>query len=138
MGMDLDTGGGAKKTVRPAMNVAPLVDVVLVLLIIFMVLTPSMLKHLPTMVPDKSDDDAPAMPPDSAIMVEYTANRELTVNSEAVAIEGLATKLQERLKARRQKVVFFKAEDKAPYGDVVRLLDIARGSGAETLAIVTE
>jgi biopolymer transport protein TolR len=135
MAMDV----GSKKTgPKSDINVTPLIDVVLVLLIIFMVLTPSMLKHLPTMVPEKAEEDAPAMPPDSAIMVEYTAKRELTVNSEAVAIEGLANKLQERLKVRRQKVVFFKAEDKAPYGEVVRLLDIARGSGAETLAIVTE
>jgi len=130
--------GGKKGGPKSDINVTPLIDVVLVLLIIFMVLTPSMLKNLPLMVPEKAEDDQPAMPPDSAIMVEYTANRELTVNSEAVAVEALATKLQDKLKARRQKVVFFKAEDKAPYGEVVRLLDIARGSGAETLAIVTE
>jgi biopolymer transport protein ExbD len=135
MAMDV---GGKKGAAKSDINVTPLIDVVLVLLIIFMVLTPSMLKHLPTMVPEKSEDDTPAGPPDSAIMVEYTAKRELTVNSETVSVEALATKLQERLKARRQKVVFFKAEDKAPYGEVVRLLDIARGSGAETLAIVTE
>jgi biopolymer transport protein TolR len=135
MAMDV---GGKKSGPKSDINVTPLIDVVLVLLIIFMVLTPSMLKNLPTMVPDKSEDNAPAMPSDSAIMVEYTAKRELTVNSESIAIEALASKLSERLKARRQKVVFFKAEDKAPYGEVVRLLDIARGSGAETLAIVTE
>jgi biopolymer transport protein TolR len=135
MAMDV---GGKKSGPKSDINVTPLIDVVLVLLIIFMVLTPSMLKNLPTLVPDKSEDNAPAMPPDSSTMVEYTAQRELTVNGEAVAIEALASKLQERLKARRQKVVFFKAEDKAPYGEVVRLLDIARGSGAETLAIVTE
>ena len=136
--MGVSLGGKSSKGASPDINITPLVDVVLVLLIIFMVLTPSMLKHLPTMVPDKNEDDTPAGPPDSAIMVEYTAKRELTVNSEVVAVDGLALKLQERLKARRQKVVFFKAEDKAPYGEVVRLLDIARGSGAETLAIVTE
>ena len=135
MAMDV---GGKKSGPKSDINVTPLIDVVLVLLIIFMVLTPSMLKNIPMMVPDKAEDDTPAMPPDSALMVEYTANRELTVNSEAVAVEALAAKLQDRLKARRQKVVFFKAEDKAPYGEVVRLLDIARGSGAETLAIVTE
>ena len=136
MAMDV---GGKKSGPKSDINVTPLIDVVLVLLIIFMVLTPSMLKNLPMMVPDKSDDaNAPAMPPDTSIMVEYTAKRELTVNGEAAAIESLATNLADRLKARRQKVVFFKAEDKAPYGEVVRLLDIARGSGAETLAIVTE
>jgi biopolymer transport protein ExbD len=135
MAMDV---GGKKSGPKSDINVTPLIDVVLVLLIIFMVLTPSVLKNIPMMVPEKAEDDAPAMPPDSAIMVEYTAKRELTVNSEAVAVEALAAKLQDRLKVRRQKVVFFKAEDKAPYGEVVRLLDIARGSGAETLAIVTE
>jgi biopolymer transport protein TolR len=136
MAMDV---GGKKSGPKSDINVTPLIDVVLVLLIIFMVLTPSMLKNLPMMVPDKNEDTStPAMPPDSSIMVEYTAKRELTVNSEAVAVEALATNLADRLKARRQKVVFFKAEDKAPYGEVVRLLDIARGSGAETLAIVTE
>jgi biopolymer transport protein ExbD len=136
MAMDV---GGKKTGAKSDINVTPLIDVVLVLLIIFMVLTPSMLKNLPMMVPDKSEDTStPAMPPDSSIMIEYTAKRELTVNGEAAAIESLATNLADRLKARRQKVVFFKAEDKAPYGEVVRLLDIARGSGAETLAIVTE
>jgi biopolymer transport protein TolR len=136
MAMDV---GGKKAGAKSDINVTPLIDVVLVLLIIFMVLTPSMLKNLPMMVPDKSEDaSTPAMPPDSSIMVEYTAKRELTVNGEAAAIESLATNLADRLKARRQKVVFFKAEDKAPYGEVVKLLDIARGSGAETLAIVTE
>lgn len=136
MAMDV---GGKKAGAKSDINVTPLIDVVLVLLIIFMVLTPSMLKNLPMMVPDKSEDTStPAMPPDSSIMVEYTAKRELTVNGEAAAIESLATNLADRLKARRQKVVFFKAEDKAPYGEVVKLLDIARGSGAETLAIVTE
>ena len=136
--MALDVGG-KKAGAKSDINVTPLIDVVLVLLIIFMVLTPSMLKNIPMMVPDKSEDTStPAMPPDSSIMVEYTAKRELTVNGEAAAIESLATNLADRLKARRQKVVFFKAEDKAPYGEVVKLLDIARGSGAETLAIVTE
>jgi biopolymer transport protein ExbD len=135
MAMDV---GGKKTGPKSDINVTPLIDVVLVLLIIFMVLTPSMLKNIPMLVPDKAEDNAPEMPTDSAIMVEYTAKRELTVNSEAVAVEALANKLTERLKQRRQKVVFFKAEDKAPYGEVVRLLDIARGSGAETLAIVTE
>ena len=88
MAMDV---GGKKAGAKSDINVTPLIDVVLVLLIIFMVLTPSMLKNLPMMVPDKSEDtNTPAMPPDSSIMVEYTAKRELTVNGEAAAIESLA------------------------------------------------
>jgi biopolymer transport protein ExbD len=134
--MSMDTGkrGG----LRADINVTPLVDVVLVLLIIFMVLTPSMLKHLTANVPKKPDEPVQPMPTESSIVVEYTAKRELTVNSEPVAPEALAAKLVERLRGARQKVVFFKAEDAAPYGEVVRLMDVARGVGAQTLAVVTQ
>jgi biopolymer transport protein TolR len=125
-----------KKGVRSDINVTPLVDIVLVLLIIFMVLTPSMLKHLSALVPKKPEDSTPP-PADAAIVVEYTAARELTVNTEPVSPEALAEKLTTRLRSARQKVIFFKAEDGAPYGDVVRLMDIARGAGAESLAVVT-
>jgi biopolymer transport protein ExbD len=127
---------GSKKGAKADINVTPLVDVVLVLLIIFMVLTPSMLKHLTATVPKKAEEVS-APPTDAAIVVEYTAQRELSVNTEPVAPEGLADKLAERLRAARQKVVFFKADDEAPYGEVVRLMDIARGAGADTLAVIT-
>ncbi len=133
--MAMDTGN--KKGVRGDINVTPLVDVVLVLLIIFMVLTPSTLKHLTATVPKKAEDDT-TQPPGETILVEYTAKRELSVNGEPVAPEALADRLSERLRYDRQKVVFFRAEDEAPYGEVVRLMDLARGSGAKTLAVVTK
>ena len=129
---------GNQKGLRAEINVTPLVDVVLVLLIIFMVLTPSMLKHLTANVPKKTDEPAQAVPTDSSIVVAYSAARELTVNNEPVAPEALADKLIERLRGARQKVVFFKAEDDVPYGDIVHFMDIARGVGAQTLAVVSE
>jgi biopolymer transport protein TolR len=134
MAMDV----GSKKGPRADINVTPLVDVVLVLLIIFMVLTPSMLKHLTATVPRPSEEAAPAAIAESTIMVEYSAQRELTLNGEPLAVDALAPKLAERLRGGRRKVVFFKAEDDAPYGDVVRLLDVARGAGAENLAVITK
>jgi len=110
--------------------------VVLVLLIIFMVLTPSMLKHLDPTIPKKADETViPSA--ETPIIVEYTAKRALTVNGEPVRPEQLAESLAGRLRLDSQKVVFFKAEDDAAYGEVVRLMDIARGSGAKTLAVVT-
>ncbi|MDF3064836.1 MAG: Biopolymer transport protein ExbD/TolR [Polyangiaceae bacterium] len=135
MGMDV---GGKKGGIRGDINVTPLVDVVLVLLIIFMVLTPSTLKHLTANVPKKPDEPSPPAPTDTSIVVEYSAGREITVNSEPVAVEALGPKLVERLRGSRQKVVFFKADDEAAYGDIVRLMDVARGVGAQTLAVVTE
>jgi biopolymer transport protein ExbD len=128
--------GGAKKGIRGEINVTPLIDVVLVLLIIFMVLTPSMLKHLDPTIPKKADDNViPST--DTTIIVEYTSKQVLTICGEPVPPEQLAERLAVRLRADRQKVVFFKADDEAPYGEVVRLMDIARGSGAKTLAVVT-
>lgn len=134
MAMDVGTKRGGPKG---DINVAPLVDVVLVLLIIFMVLTPSMLKHLTATVPKKAEENR-AQVSETVIVVEYTASGELTVNTEPVAPEALVQKLAERLRSARQKVVFFKAEDEAPYGEVIRLMDLARGAGAETLAVVTQ
>lgn len=129
---------GKKGALQADINVTPLVDIVLVLLIIFMVLTPSLLKHLDATIPKKPEEPLPPVPTETSIVVEYGAARELSVNGEAVAIEALAGKLGERLRGVRQKVVFFKADDEAPYGEVVRLMDIARGVGAEALAVVTE
>ena len=129
---------GKKGALQADINVTPLVDVVLVLLIIFMVLTPSLLKHLDATIPKKPEEPLPPVPTESSIVVEYGASRELSVNGEAVAVEALGAKLGERLRGVRQKVVFFKAEDEAPYGEVVRLMDVARGAGAQALAVVTE
>jgi biopolymer transport protein ExbD len=130
--------GGKSGAIRGEINVTPLVDVVLVLLIIFMVLTPSTLKHLTASVPKKSDEPTPPDVTDTTIVVEYGPNRELSINGEALAVETLRDKLAERLRSSRQKVVFFKADDDVPYGEVVRLMDVARGVGAQTLAVVTQ
>jgi len=135
MAMDV---GGSKKGVKGDINVTPLIDVVLVLLIIFMVLTPSMLKHLTAVVPKKSEENVPTPPTETPIVVEYTAKRVLSLNGETLNPESLPDRLSERLASDRQKTVFFKAEDEAAYGEVVRLMDIARGAGAKTLAVVTK
>jgi biopolymer transport protein ExbD len=134
----MDVGGNSKGA-KGDINITPLIDVVLVLLIIFMVLTPSMLKELTANVPRKADVNTPPPPPGSdPIVVEYTAAREITLNTEPVAPEALADKVGERLKHDRQKVVFFKVEDDASYGETVKIMDIVRGAGAKTLGIITK
>jgi biopolymer transport protein ExbD len=75
MAMDL---GSARKGAKGDINVTPLIDVVLVLLIIFMVLTPAMLKHVRVAVPNKAIDSTPSPTEEVPIVVEYTAKRELT------------------------------------------------------------
>lgn len=129
---------GNRRGARGEINVTPLIDVVLVLLIIFMVLTPATLKHLNAVVPKKADDSAPPPPSDAPVMVEIAADRGITINGDAIAPEMFSPKLADRLRYDRQKVVFFKAATEAPYGAVVHLMDLARGAGARTLAVITK
>lgn len=135
MAMDVGKSG---KGPQSSINVTPLVDIVLVLLIIFMVLTPTTLKHLTANVPQEDDSAEPQPTTNTSVVIEYTADRKLLINNTEIPPSTLATKLGDRLKNVRKKVVFFKAHDDAPYGEVVRLMDVARGAGAETLAVVTE
>jgi biopolymer transport protein TolR len=130
--------GGAKGRPSGEINVTPLIDIVLVLLIIFMTMTPVMLKELVAKVPQKSTELVPQPPGENPIIVELDAADRLMLNGEAVAPEALAAQVGERLRHDRQKVVFFKIDDDANYGRAVRVMDICKGAGAATLGIITK
>jgi biopolymer transport protein TolR len=134
--MAFSVGGG--RGPQAEINVTPLIDVVLVLLIIFMVMTPVMLKEIVAKVPQKQSENVPLPPGESTIVVELDARDQLSLNGEAVAPEMLGVKVSDRLAHDRQKVVFFKISDDANYGRAVRLMDICKGAGAKTLGIVTK
>ena len=134
--MAFSVGNG--KGPQAEINVTPLIDVVLVLLIIFMVMTPVMLKELVAKVPQKQTENLPLPPGETTIVVELDAHDQLALNGEAVAPEALAVKVADRLTHDRQKVVFFKISDEANYGRAVRVMDICKGAGAKTLGIVTK
>jgi biopolymer transport protein ExbD len=129
--------GGAKGRPSGEINVTPLIDIVLVLLIIFMVMTPVMLKELVAKVPQKNTELVPQPPGDNPIIVELDASDRLSLNGEALAPEALADQVGERLRHDRQKVVFFKIDDDANYGRAVKVMDICKGAGAATLGIIT-
>jgi biopolymer transport protein TolR len=135
--MAFSVGNGTRGP-QADINVTPLIDVVLVLLIIFMVMTPVMLKELVAKVPQKQTENVPLPPGESVIVVELDAHDQLALNGEAVAPEALGAKVAERLAHDRQKVVFFKISDDANYGRAVRVMDVCKGAGARTLGIVTK
>jgi biopolymer transport protein ExbD len=118
-------------------NVTPLIDIVLVLLIIFMVLTPVMLKEIAAVVPRKATDDLPVPPGGAPIVVRLDAEGHLSVGGEPLAPESLPGVVADRLTHNRQKVVFFDFDDRANYGRAVKIMDICKGAGAKTLGIVT-
>jgi biopolymer transport protein ExbD len=130
--------GGGKGRPSGEINVTPLIDIVLVLLIIFMVMTPVMLKEIVAKVPQKSTELVPQPPGENPIVVELDARDALTLNGEGVAPEALGERVAERLRHDRQKVVFFKIDDDANYGRAVRIMDVCKGAGAATLGIITK
>ena len=136
--MAFAVGTGKKGAPQGEINVTPLIDVVLVLLIIFMVMTPVMLKEIVAKVPEKQTELSPQPPGENPIVVELSAANVLTLNGEPLASDDLATKVAERLQHDRQKVVFFRVDDHANYGRAVRIMDICKGVGARTLGIVTK
>jgi biopolymer transport protein ExbD len=133
--------GGSKTRVAPQMNVTPLVDVVLVLLIIFMVVTPLLTKKFWLNVPKRTPEEQAETPPpedQKQLVLMLQKNGTILVNSEVIAKPQLGDKLARALAARRDGLLFFDADADAPYGEAVELMDIARGSGAATIAVVTK
>jgi biopolymer transport protein TolR len=130
--------GGKKGGVRSEINITPLVDVVLVLLIIFMVLTPILLKQMEVNVPQK--DNAVDVKPQvttEQVVIRIEADGRLSINHEPVSPEQLAEKVRTTFAARREKVLFFDVDDKANYGQVVSVMDTCRGAGVKVLGIMT-
>lgn len=134
--------GGSKGKVRPVMNVTPLVDVVLVLLIIFMVITPLLTKQFRINLPEKPDEKAPPAEPtkedDGPVVVSVTKDGRIKINKEEVTEAELPTKLSRVLAARSDQSVFFNAEDDVPYGRAIDVLDHSRSGGAAIIAVMTE
>ena len=127
------------KGVRSDINVTPLIDVVLVLLIVFMVLVPKLLNQTPVDVPPKAPDNLDTPPPASdQLVVTVGEDSRIAINGEAVALEGLADKVRTIMQNRSKKLMFFNPEDNAPYGDVVKVMDICRGAGVKNIGIMTK
>jgi biopolymer transport protein TolR len=132
------TVGTGRRGPQGEINVTPLIDIVLVLLIIFMVMTPVMLKEIVAKVPQKQMENVPQPPGENPIVVELDNHDALRLNGDPIAPEALAERVSEKLQHDRQKVVFFKIDDDASYGRAVKIMDVCKGAGARTLGIVTK
>lgn len=144
MGMDVEVGSkGGKKgrpKHRPEMNVTPLVDVVLVLLIIFMVLTAALNEHFWLNVPEKNKDDVAEQDDDAEqpIVVSVNAQGHIQINRDVYPDAEFPSRLRRMLVARGDRRVYFDAQDRVPFARAVQVLDLARGGGAAAIAVVTE
>ncbi len=135
--MSMNVGG--KKGSMSDINITPYIDILLVLLIIFMVITPVRQMDLDVKVPQTSDTKDPNAKPDpSVIVVSVGDSAQIAINQEPTSIGNLGTKLQEIYSARANKNMFISASAKLPYGDVVRIIDIAKGAGVGDIGLLTE
>ena len=120
-------------------NITPLVDVVLVLLIIFMVVTPLLEKDITVRVPDVDEQENNDEPPPDQIVVNVKPDGTLQLNSQDLPWADYEERLRRVLAAKKDdKLVFFMADDKANYGKVIAALDGARKAGAQILGMMTE
>ena len=134
MGMDMGGGGGPKSEI----NVTPLVDVMLVLLVIFMVVQPLLQMGYIVQVPPNAPPTSTPPEVKDQIIVTVTGNKDVYLNKEKIDPQNLPIRLQEVLRNRGTKVVFFSAEDGVNYGKAMEVMDVVRNNGAKNIGIVMD
>ena len=130
--MAMSTGGGGGLT--NDINVTPMIDVLLVLLIIFMLVVPMSRKAIDLQLPDPNDQQQSANPPPQIVLEVLPGDRFL-VNKEPLTKQTLFKRLKEIYDPRPEKIIFVKGDPKVKYSDVIYAMDVARGAGVKVIGV---
>jgi biopolymer transport protein ExbD len=134
--MSVDIGASKQKS-EP--NVVPLCDILLVLLIIFMVITPVMQKGIDVKLPETQSGTEPGGAQDvRGIVLTLESDRTVKINQDTVDMNLLENTLRDLYQTRTDKTIFIRADETLNYQDVLRIIDIAKGAGIEVLGVIPE
>ncbi len=136
----MDKGLEGLGNLRSTINVTPLVDVLLVLLIIFIMVTPILTKALQSNIPYKVNQPLPAEYAERQLVVHVGTDGQLRLNREEVELSGLSGRLREIFAQRGggRRVVFLDADESVAYGTVITVMDLCRDGGASTIGVIPD
>ncbi len=131
----MSMSASSSKGLENEINVTPMIDVLLVLLIIFMAALPSMRKAIDIQLPDPNPPATPPTNQPNQIVLEVLPGGVFSINTEKVDKARLGPRLKEIFDPRPEKIIFVKGDPTVKYQDVIDAMDIARGSGAKVIGI---
>jgi biopolymer transport protein ExbD len=135
MGMDV---GGEKGGAMATPNVVPLIDILLVLIIIFMVISPVIPKGLDTLVPQPSPNQQQNVELENkTVVVQVMMNDKLKINNEDTNWTALGPRIEQIFKERAEKIAFVKGDNDVMFMQVARAIDIMRGAGIDKIGLIT-
>ena len=135
----MSMASGGKRGLSCDINMTPMIDVLLVLIIIFMVITPLVPKGLEARVPQPPPPNQPPPPEnDRTVVVIIEKDKSMKINQEPILFENLSKRLEDIFKTRAERVVFVKGDPDLEYQDVARVIDVAKGVGIDQVGLMTK
>lgn len=134
--MAMSLGNSPRETAE--MNVTPMIDVLLVLIIIFMVITPTVPRGLDALVPQSSKSDDRRTAPSHDIVISVGADHNLLLNSESVDMATLQSRLAALFKNGSSRVVFVRGDKSLEFREIAEVIDLAKGAGVDRVGLMTQ